>query len=118
MIGLEFRKNLTNTFSLFHGPNISCSYNITRTTIENPAMSVKERNYFSDVFRPSLPYTFGLMYQINKNILLSTSINPNIFFTVNRTDRTYDFNIQKSYSSGINFNGTFSYLTFVYRFKK
>jgi hypothetical protein len=42
-LGIEFRKQLTKRFSLFHGPNLSCTYREKILRVVNPSLSISKQ---------------------------------------------------------------------------
>lgn len=79
-IGIEFRKALTNKFSLFHGPNLNYTYSNSTFRLLDPAIPTKEQKDISVSQTSSIPYTLGILFNINANILIAGEINPAINF--------------------------------------
>ena len=79
-LGIEFRKHLTNRFSVFHGPNLSFSYHKTISRTLNPIPTDKQKNILQ-TFSGSIPYSLGILFNLNSNILVSAELNPNINYS-------------------------------------
>ncbi|MDX2172426.1 MAG: hypothetical protein SFY56_04855 [Bacteroidota bacterium] len=77
-LGIEFRKQLTKKFSVFHGPNLSFSYLQNMSKTLNPAIPTSQQKSISESYRGSIPYSLGILFNLNSNILVSAEINPNI----------------------------------------
>ena len=77
-IGLEFRKHLTKKFSLFHGPNLSYIYQKNIFRQEDPAISNFQQRNTTQNYKFSIPYSLGILFNLNSNILIAAEINPNI----------------------------------------
>ena len=81
--GLEFRKTITEKFTFFHGPSLNISYSLNDNTIENPIISVSQRNQSTTNTQFGIPYKFGLLYQFHSHFLVSVEISPGIFYNRN-----------------------------------
>ena len=77
-LGIEFRKQLTKTFSVFHGPNLSFIYRQSMSKLLNPAIPQSKQKNISETYRGSIPYSLGILFNLNSNILVSAELNPNI----------------------------------------
>ncbi len=77
-LGIEFRKKLTKQFLLFHGPNLSFSYQKNVIQTFNPAIPTNKQKNIWETYRFSIPYSFGILFNLNSNILIAAELNPNI----------------------------------------
>lgn len=115
-LGLEFRKNLTKKFALFHGPNLRSVYNLSVTKILDPAISSEKQKNKSEALQVGIPYTLGILFNITPNILLATEINPSINYNYNWF--TNGQNSNKNFGSGninVGFDNRYALLSLVFR---
>jgi hypothetical protein len=92
-LGLEFRKNLSDKLTLFHGPNISYIYSyrgFNRDIYPSP------NNESTHMER--LSYTLGLMYSINSNIFIGAEINPGFYLQQNKNHNLNSRTIYSGFS--------------------
>ncbi|MBI2720820.1 MAG: hypothetical protein HYX39_01465 [Bacteroidetes bacterium] len=80
-VGIEFRKQLTTKFQVYHGPNISFSYRHSSSRLTDPAIPRSQQKNISESYKGSLPYSLGILFNINSNILISAELNPNITYS-------------------------------------
>lgn len=78
-IGIEFRKVLTERFSLFHGPNLRYDYRTDIRIVSNPFVS-NQKNV-TEAHTGSIPYTVGVLFNLTPKLLLAVEVNPLISFT-------------------------------------
>ena len=78
-LGLEFRKQITDKFTFFHGPNVSFTYQTQITKTDNPVLTESQRKSTSKIYNSGITYTLGLLFKLNDHFLLSAEINPGIF---------------------------------------
>ena len=77
-LGIEFRRQLTNRFSVFHGPNLNFSYYKSFSRSLNPAIPTNKQKNTSENYRGAIPYSIGILFNLSSNILVSAELNPNI----------------------------------------
>ena len=114
--GIEFRKLKTDKFTFYHGPNINFTYNMAISNTDNPALPKDQRESTNQTFNGGIPYTLGLLFQLNRHFFLSTEINPGIFIT--RTDRDNGTNSLVNFSTtstNFSFSNNNAFLSIAYR---
>ena len=94
-LGIEFRKQLTKKFSLFHGPNLSFSYQNSVNQTLDPAIPTNKQKNIMQTYRFAIPYSLGILFNLNSNILVAAELNPNINYN------------QQVYKDGQNFYSNF-----------
>lgn len=114
-IGLEFRKSLSDHLTFFHGPNLGLFYSLSTFNPKNnyntSYTKTKQENYSI-----SLPYTLGLLFNINKHLLMAAQINPSIYISQdNNNNMNQNLSSQKSQSIGVGFNNQLGNIAIVYR---
>ncbi len=104
--GIEFRKKITEHFTFYHGPNINFAYGNNFTKIDSIGLpSVKTPS-----LRGGVPYTFGMLIQLNEHFFLAAEVNPGIYITYNQyTSKSYNI------GTSISANNKFAVLSFAYR---
>lgn len=115
-LGLEFRKHLTKKFSLFHGPNLSFIYNENISIRQDPLISPYDLKTTMQTYRFSIPYSLGILFNLNSNILVAAEINPNISFNHQVYNNNYTPNsnvISENLSAGV--DNRLVLLSIVYR---
>lgn len=114
--GIEFRKNLSKNFSLFHGPNLKAVYNLGISMYLDPAVPKEKQKNTSQTFQGAIPYTLGILFNITPNILISSEINPGVMYNYNwYTDGQ---NSTKNFGTGnfnFGFDNRYAVLSLVYR---
>lgn len=79
--GIEFHKTIKEKFTFFHGPNISFTYYLSISEYDYPPQPYYvSRKSITQIYYGGIPYTLGFLFQINNHFLLSTEINPGLFF--------------------------------------
>ncbi len=78
--GIEFRNSLTEKLSIFHGPNLRFVHETSIFKVDNPAIAERQRKNIAQRSTVGIPYTMGLLYNLNERILFSAEINPGLFF--------------------------------------
>lgn len=117
LFGLEFRSNLTDKFALFHGPNVSYIYFYQETETSDPLSTPEQRKSSVDRNRYSIPYTFGILFNLNSSILFSAQIDPNLYYSVNKnTNNANGQNITTTENSGGVSISNSGWVSIVYRF--
>ncbi|MES2566268.1 MAG: hypothetical protein V4565_05345 [Bacteroidota bacterium] len=115
-LGIEFRKHLTKKFSLFHGPNLSFIYNESISRRQDPLISPSDLKSTVQTYRFSIPYSLGILFNVNSNILVAAEINPNISFNhqaYNNNYTPYSNVISENLSAGV--DNRLVLLSIVYR---
>ncbi|MEO6903410.1 MAG: hypothetical protein ABI315_09660 [Bacteroidia bacterium] len=114
--GIEFRKQLTKRFSLFHGPNLSFTYRETIFKISDPSLNTKQQKNITQSYSGVLPYSLGILFNLNANMLVAAEINPNIYYSyeVYKNGRSPQAN-NTSNNISIGFDNKIVLLSFVYR---
>lgn len=84
-LGLEFRTTLIKNFSVFHGPNLRYTYFYQQMVVSNPGLSPEEQKSTNESQEYSIPYTLGILFNLNSNLLLAAEVNPNVYYTHSRT---------------------------------
>ena len=110
--GLEFRKNITDNFTFFHGPNLSFTYSTNIDKSDNPALPLSRRRSITQIYDYGIPYTFGLLFHLNGHFLLSAEINPALFVYYKSPSPQYNVAI---FSPSISFGNKYGLLSLVYR---
>ncbi|PKP04152.1 MAG: hypothetical protein CVU11_05985 [Bacteroidetes bacterium HGW-Bacteroidetes-6] len=114
--GLEFRKNITDKFTFFHGPNIGFSYDYTAYTNDDPSVVLNLRKNSLQSIHYSVSYTLGFMYSISSHILVLAQMNPGIFLAT--TENKFDLIPVQNYNSiiaGLNISDNIGGISLVYR---
>ena len=95
--GLEFRKMITDKFTFYHGPNMSFTYQTSISKIDNPALPNSQRKNITQTYNGGIPYTFGLLFNLNDHFFLSAELNPVLLFSYRTAKRgqnpEYDYKI-------------------------
>lgn len=108
LFGLEFRKQITERFTFYHGPNVgfNINYNETKRTggFAYSTTEVKSNTNYT----AQLPYTFGFLFALSKEFLLAAEINPSVYYSENANNR--------SNTLGVNLSSNSALLSMVYRF--
>lgn len=115
-LGIEFRKNLTKKFAVFHGPNLRSIYNLGVTKYLDPAVPSDKQKNKSETLQVGIPYTLGILFNITPNILIAAEINPSINYNYNWY--TNGQNSFKNYGSGninLGFDNRYALLSIVFR---
>jgi hypothetical protein len=115
-IGLEFRKQLNEKFTFFHGLNLNYSYGISTLYILNPAIPQREQKSSYDTHTASIPYTLGLIFNMSKHVLISAEINPSVNFSRSSGSNSFNSNL-KNINTAVNFgfDNRYGLLSIVYR---
>ncbi len=115
-LGVEFRKHLTKKFSLFHGPNLSFVYQENISRRQDPAISSSEQKNTFQTYKFSIPYSLGILFNLNSNILVAAEINPNITFNyqTSKNNTTPNSNMT-SQNLNAGFDNRLVLLSIVYR---
>lgn len=104
--GVEFRKEITENFTFYHGPSVSVTYGNNISRIDTLALaSVQSPSYTG-----AIPYALGMLVKLNDHFLVSAEINPGITITYRKFSSS-SYNI----STDFNFSNRFALLSFVYR---
>jgi hypothetical protein len=111
LFGLEFRKAITDKFTFYHGINLSFSYSTSISKTDNPNLPLNERKTTSLSYSGAIPYTLGLLFQLNKHFFLSAEINPNITFTTG----TNSINNNRTFASSLSLGTNYGVLSLVFR---
>jgi len=115
-IGIEFRKQLTDKFTIFHGPNLNYVYTISTTRTLNPIIPQKEQTNTIEDHTGSIPYTFGLLFNMSKHILIAAEINPSINISQSKTKNGNNANLNSTYTNfNFGFDNRYGLLSIVYR---
>jgi hypothetical protein len=115
-IGIEFRKLISNRFSLYHGPNINYSYSRDQSRVFSPVLTQEQQKTSVTRNNFSLPYTLGLLFNITPNILISAEINPAISYAIIdlKNGQNPSVNNNEDYAN-FNFSNRLGLLSIVYR---
>lgn len=89
-LGFEFRIGLAKRLALFHGPNLRYTYINSQSVLFFPGQDNEYQKSTVVTQRFSLPYSFGLLFSLTPNLLLSAEINPDLYYRVS------DYTIQNS----------------------
>ncbi|MBL7909875.1 MAG: hypothetical protein JNJ41_02325 [Bacteroidia bacterium] len=87
--GSEFRKHLNKKISLYHGPSLSFIYQKTISRQQDPAIIVNQQKTVAQTYRCSIPYSLGIILNLNSNILITAEVNP----TINYNYHEYKSNV-------------------------
>jgi hypothetical protein len=115
-IGIEFRKLISNRFSLYHGPNINYSYSRDQSRVFSPILTQEQQKTSITRNNFSLPYTLGILFNVTSNILISAEINPAISYAIVdlKNGQNPSVNTNESYVN-FNFSNRLGLLSIVYR---
>mgnify|MGYP000966847993 FL=1 len=114
--GIEFRKQINKKFSLYHGPSLGFSYNRNVSKTLNPLIPSNQQKNTTQIYKGSIPYTLGILFNLNSNILVSAELNPSINY--NYIDFKYGGNSifnTATQNYNIGFNNKLVLLSIVYR---
>lgn len=115
-LGLEFRKHLTKKFSLYHGPNLRATYDLSISRNYNPMIPQQQQKNTTQTLQGAIPYTLGLLFNITDHILIASEINPSIRYDYSwYTDGQ---NSDKNFGTNrinIGFDNRFATISLVYR---
>lgn len=115
-IGIEFRKQLTDKFTFFHGPNLNYVYSISKTLYLNPAIPQREQINISERHTGSIPYTLGLLFNMSKHVLIAVEINPSINISQSNSKYGNSQSLNPSYTNiNFMFDNNYALLSIVYR---
>lgn len=115
-IGIEFRKQLTNKFTFFHGPNLNYVYSISTTRSLNPAIPQREQTNTLEDHTGSIPYTLGLLFNMSKHILIGAEINPSINISQSNSKYGNNPSLNSTYTNiNFSFDNRYGLLSIVYR---
>lgn len=115
-IGLEFRRALTDKFTFFHGLNLSYTFSQSISETENPALPVNQRKTTSQRHTGGLPYTFGLLFNLNNHFLFSAEINPGLSINYSTLDNGQNPQFNYTSTSAVfNLDNRQGFLSLVYR---
>lgn len=115
-VGIEFRKYVNKRFSFYHGPNLSFSYNKNVTKVYNPLIPSDQQKNTSQIYKGSIPYSLGILFNLNTNILVSAELNVSINYSY--ADNKFGGNNQSSNVAqyyNIGFDNRLVLLSIVYR---
>lgn len=114
--GLEFRKELTPSFTFFHGPNIGYSYSNMTNATSNPVYDVNHRKMIAQTNNAAFSYTLGFMFKMSNHVFIAAQINPYAGITFYDLNNTMDPG-QNYKSTGFDFGFTdnIGSLSIVYR---
>lgn len=104
--GVEFRKSITENFTIYHGPGISLTYGNYISRIDTLALATVQTPSYSG----SIPYSLGMLVKINEHFLVAAEITPGIT-VLYRKFNSSNYTI----STELNFSNRFALLSFVYR---
>jgi hypothetical protein len=115
-VGIEFRKQLTKRFTLFHGPNLSFSYNKSALRVLDPSIPQANQKNTSQSYSGSIPYTLGILFNLSSNILIAAEIDPNIKYNY-MSNKNGQNNLLNNISENISvgFDNRIVLLSVVYR---
>jgi hypothetical protein len=115
-IGLEFRKVLSNKFTLFHGPNINYTYQKSIFRNIDPTIPASQQRDILETHTGSVPYSLGLLFNLSANILVSAEINPSINYVTNTAQKGQN-PLANTYSNSIGFSldNRYGLISLVYR---
>ena len=114
-IGIEFRKELTEKLTFFHGPNIRYSY---QATIEKMNVPITDDKTTTDVHIASIPYSIGVLFNLTPKLLLAAEINPSVNFgqtQVRNTSGSLTYTGTTTTNFNFAFDNRFGLLSLVFR---
>lgn len=76
--GLEFRKQLNTTFTLYHGPGLGGTYNFSKQIL--PQAPGKDGLVISQRFSPQVIYTIGILARLTDHFYFAAEINPSVIY--------------------------------------
>jgi len=116
-IGIEFRRNLSERFTFFHGPSVLYRKNHEFMKTLDPDPN-SQQSSTSGGESYGINYSLGVLFKINKSFLLGAEIGPGVYQS-NFGTRSIDGINEPKYSNGTsvyyNFNGNTN-VVLVYRF--
>ena len=113
-IGIEFRKSLSNKFSVFHGPNLRYMYSNSTSRLFDPSLSPNNQKNVSTRHLGSIPYSIGILFNITPNILISGEINPAISIQATTYANGTSPKLNST-SASFSFDNRFCLISIVYR---
>ncbi len=114
--GLEFRKKISDRFTFFHGPNISFGYQTQVIKSDNPLLSKSQSKSKSKTYIMGIPYTLGILFQLNNHFLLSSELNPGFFINYNEYNSGQDpFSNYTNISTNFNLTNKLGIISLAYR---
>ena len=118
ILGLEFRKNITDKFIVFHGPNLSLIYRGSMSEIDNPVLPQRQRRTITHTATVGIPYTVGLMFLVTKQFVIAAEINPEVLYSYtsyeNRQNAASNY---KRHAPSFNFSTEYGLISVAYRIK-
>ena len=76
--GIEFRKEISNVFTFFHGPDLGFTYQYTFVRSDNPGIPEKLRKDKTFSYHPGISWSFGFIFPLKNRFYLSSVISPGI----------------------------------------
>jgi hypothetical protein len=109
-IGFEFRKKLTDNFTVFHGPNVSFTYTTTINRTTNPSIPEDQQKSMSKSYVGSVPYSLGVLVRLKGPFLMSAEIRPAVSYRYSKLD-----NGLETYTPSVGFTNQYGFISFIYR---
>ena len=109
-LGFEFRKSLNNSFTFFHGPNVTLATTQRFRKYKDPSASLNNMQTIYQSNNLGLTYTLGILLHLKGHFFMSAEINPGVFYTYSRQENTTDIHTQS-----IGFANSFGLISLVYR---
>ncbi len=114
--GLEFRKKINDRFTFFHGPNVSFAYQTLVIKSDNPLLSKSQSKSKLKTYIMGIPYTLGILFQLNNHFLLSSELNPGFLINYNEYKSGQDpFSSYMNISTDFNLSNSFGFISLAYR---
>ncbi|MPM03648.1 hypothetical protein SDC9_49915 [bioreactor metagenome] len=115
-VGLEFRKNLSDKFTFYHGPGIGVSYQYSENTNNDPAVSLDFRQYSNQTMIYNVNYSLGFMYSVCEHFLVSAQLSASFNYRDGKNEYSMNpssNNTSKSFYGG--FSDEIGSISLIYR---
>jgi hypothetical protein len=112
--GLEFRKNVTNDLTFFHGPGISTTYNINYLRIKNPSLPPELQRSVNQGYTMRMDYSLGLLFHLKNHFFMAAELTPGLSCSWDKNTSPGSL-VNKRFSTGFGFGNSYGLLSLVYR---
>jgi hypothetical protein len=113
--GLEFRKNISDNFTFFHGPGIGSIYSTSVTRSHDPSMPVNGQKSVSESYNVGINYSLGVLLHLKGHFFLSTEISPGVYTNWNMYRGPRPEINSTGQTTSFSFSNTHGLLSLVYR---
>jgi len=84
-MGLEFRKQISEKVTFYHGPNGAYRVEHGRNQVFDGSLILENQISFSNNTTPGIFYTVGFLYKLNNHFLIGTEVSPGINYSQSTT---------------------------------